>query len=379
MKILINGISSKFGGGKSILINILNEIELNRINQNHNLFFYCLISDNISFPCSYKNIHFIKKNKYVNVLFYYFLLIQCIHKKYKFDYIFNLGDIPIISDCKQIFLFDWAFAVYPKYNNVWNRMGKKEFLVRKLKIFIFNFLKSQISEFFVQTRLIAKKLNQIYSINNEKITLFQNAISFDHFHQFETDKYNLKNIYSNKKIFLCLSAYYSHKNIEILIEVAQLLAQNNSNFLIIVTLPSNKNTNNLLLKIEELNLDRYIVNIGEVNSNYIPNLYKNVDALLLPTLLESFSGTYIEAMFAKIPIFTSNYDFAHEICGESAIYFDPLNEFDIFSKLHLIDNNDLVNYKISQYNKRLEDFPTWHDLYLILINRIYNNQSNNNN
>jgi hypothetical protein len=46
----------------------------------------------------------------------------------------------------------------------------------------------------------------------------------------------------------------------------------------------------------------------------VPKWYKATQALLLPTLLESFSGTYIEAMHFERPIFTSNLDFAKEVC-----------------------------------------------------------------
>ena len=47
--------------------------------------------------------------------------------------------------------------------------------------------------------------------------------------------------------------------------------------------------------------------------------------MILPTLLESFSATYIEAMFHGKTILTSDLDFARDVCGEAAFYFDPLN------------------------------------------------------
>jgi glycosyltransferase involved in cell wall biosynthesis len=40
-------------------------------------------------------------------------------------------------------------------------------------------------------------------------------------------------------------------------------------------------------------------------------------------LLESFSGTYLEAMHFERPILTSDLDFAHDICGDAAEFFDP--------------------------------------------------------
>ncbi len=51
--------------------------------------------------------------------------------------------------------------------------------------------------------------------------------------------------------------------------------------------------------------------------------YLACNALLLPTLLESFSGTYLEAMHFGRPILTSNLDFARDVCDDAALYFDP--------------------------------------------------------
>lgn len=369
MNILINGVSSKFGGGKSILSNFLNQIS---INQRHDdTIYYCLINDQVSFDQKFNNIIFIKKRKFVNILFYYFFYINHLQKKYNVDIILNLGDIPIICKCKQIFLFDWAFAVYPNDPVIWKRMNFKDYFIRKMKIFVFNILKYNIDEYLVQTHLICEKLSSLYSIDINKITYFPNAISFDHFNNNINDRFLFKNKFKQKKIFLCLSAYYSHKNIEILIEVAKIIKLNKINFIIILTLPSNDNTLKLLNKILQFKLNDILINIGEVKTIDIPNLYKNVDALLLPTLLESFSGTYIEAMHAEVPIFTSNYDFSKEICGDSAIYFDPLNELDIYNKLLLLHDKNFITNKTKQYFDILNNLYNWSDLYEIFLKKLH--------
>jgi glycosyltransferase involved in cell wall biosynthesis len=368
MNIFINGVSSKFGGGKSILSNFLNQISINQ--RQVDIIYYCLINDQVSFDRNFNNVIFIKKRKYLHVLFYYFYYINLLQKKYKVDLILNLGDIPIICKCKQIFLFDWAFAVYPNDTIIWKRMNFKDYITRKMKIFVFNILKFNIDEYLVQTNLICEKLHSLYSIDKNKITYFPNAISFDHFNNNINDNFSFKDKFPNKKIFLCLSAYYSHKNIEILIEVAKIIKLNKINFIIILTLPSNNNTLNLFNKILKFQLHDILINIGEVKTIDIPNLYKNVHALLLPTLLESFSGTYIEAMHANVPIFTSNYDFSKEICSDSAIYFDPLNELDIYNKLLLLYDSNLISKKTIQYSNILNNLYDWTDLYEIFKKKI---------
>jgi len=45
--------------------------------------------------------------------------------------------------------------------------------------------------------------------------------------------------------------------------------------------------------------------------------------------MECFSASYPEAMFMQKPILTSDLDFAHSICGDAAVYFDPLDPVSI--------------------------------------------------
>ena len=76
-----------------------------------------------------------------------------------------------------------------------------------------------------------------------------------------------------------------------------------------------------------------VINVGPVSINQCPALYHYCDALFLPTLLECFSASYVEAMYFKKMIFTSDLPFAHTVCDDSAIYFDPYDANDICDKI----------------------------------------------
>lgn len=95
----------------------------------------------------------------------------------------------------------------------------------------------------------------------------------------------------------------------------------------------------------------------------------------MPTLLESFSGTYLEAMKAGCPILTSDRDFAREVCGEAALYFDPLDADSIVRTiLRLRDEPGLRQRLIAAGQKRLQQrFPTWAEVterYVELLRKI---------
>jgi glycosyltransferase involved in cell wall biosynthesis len=66
---------------------------------------------------------------------------------------------------------------------------------------------------------------------------------------------------------------------------------------------------------------KYVYNLGPIPIPECASLYKECDAMFLPTLLECFSASYIEAMYMEKPIVTSDLDFAHTVCGNSALNF----------------------------------------------------------
>ncbi len=75
--------------------------------------------------------------------------------------------------------------------------------------------------------------------------------------------------------------------------------------------------------VSDAGLEDSVVNIGPVTQGQLRELYERVDATLLPTMLESFSGTYAESMAFGVPIITSDRDFARAVCGDAARYVDP--------------------------------------------------------
>ncbi len=93
--------------------------------------------------------------------------------------------------------------------------------------------------------------------------------------------------------------------------------------------------------------------------NECPFLYSQCDFMFLPTLLECFSASYAEAMKMGLPILTSDLKFAREVCGDAALYFDPVDARDIAKKIVYLHENPehQARMKAKGY-KRLKDFGT---------------------
>ena len=368
--ILINGVSAKSGGGKSILTNFLTSIKHKEID----LKYIVIVPPNHNYE-KFKNENVIiipfNDSKFSGIaqLYFYFVYVKKIIKRYNIELVFNLSDVIIRHKTKQLFLFDWPYGVYPE-SSVWQKMPFFEFFYRKFKLFLFKNSVIFPTTIYAQTFSVRERLSRLYTI--DKIGIFPNAVSIDNI---EGGVYKDFMFPENRTKFLCLSKYYVHKNIEIFLPLARLIKLNNLAYSIVVTIEKSqhRNAKKLLETIIEEKLENIIINVGAVDMEHVPSLYKQVDALLLPTLLESFSGTYVEAMHHLKPIFTSDMDFAKDVCGEAAIYFNALNAYEVFNAIKQFSDESLMKEMISAGEKRLGSFLSWEDVSERILNEIKRN------
>ena len=124
---------------------------------------------------------------------------------------------------------------------------------------------------------------------------------------------------------LVLTRYYAHKNLERVVEAFDRHREALRDVTCVLTIAPDQHPRaaELLRTIRARGLEGRFVNLGPLRQDELAAAYLACDALLHPTLLESFSSAYLEAMHFGRPILTSDLDFAHEVCGDAAEYFDP--------------------------------------------------------
>ncbi|MES2477946.1 MAG: glycosyltransferase [Bacteroidota bacterium] len=251
----------------------------------------------------------------------------------------------LVGFANGYYLFDESKYIQEKVlNNMLQRI--RYFLRRSL---LLKQLKKEADLIWVETSLAQKKLIEILNLKEEKVVIIGNT----HSAHFEN---NSKGKEEDKPfLFLYLSAYYPHKNFEILPRVIRILKDRNIQCQFMLTL-----TNEQFEEIFKDDLCKeYLINIGPVNPNETIKLYQETDAAFMPSLLETFSANYPEAMKMDKPILSSNMDFAKEICGDAALYFEPENEWDIADKIcEIIRNKDLQQDLILKGRKQLNKFET---------------------
>ena len=363
-RVLINGVKANTGGGKAILNNYL---ELLCQKSDVSIKYYVLTPNAHEYSkYSAKHLEIVDvKSIYKRNIFFpllYYIVLPNLLKKLKIDLIFNFGDVIIPTKIKQVYMFDWAYAVYPECP-IWEKMCFKDKITRSLKVKLIRRYIGKTCCVTGQTNTICNRLKQQFGITQVKHV--PNAVNLENFSGENTSEHNFK-LDSNKFNLLYISTFSPHKNFDILLPLAKYIKNKELPFKIILTLDSNNNAQaaNYMGKVNEEKLESIITNLGHVDSSMIAALYQQGDALLMPTLLESYGLPYVEAMFHGKTVLTSDLDFAHDVCGDAAFYFDPFSAESILENIKEAYNNiELRNHKIEIGKDKIANLLTWGQVF----------------
>jgi glycosyltransferase involved in cell wall biosynthesis len=98
---------------------------------------------------------------------------------------------------------------------------------------------------------------------------------------------------------------------------------------------------------------------GFVPYQELRSLVGHADALIMPSLYEGFGLPPVEAMAAGVPIAVARAASLPEVCGDAALYFDPLSIEDIGAKLVMIGSDAELRLQLREKGlRRSRDF-TW--------------------
>lgn len=108
--------------------------------------------------------------------------------------------------------------------------------------------------------------------------------------------------------------------------------------------------------------------IGRVPHDRLAGLYRSGDAAFLPSLMESFSAAYVEAMQFGLPIVTSDLDFARAICGDAAVYVPPLDpEACAEALVRVLEDGGLRERLRRTGFARVGTFPDWRQRFAAYV------------
>ena len=151
------------------------------------------------------------------------------------------------------------------------------------------------------------------------------------------------------KFLLAVSDIYVQKNLHTLINALGELRRTNPDIVLKVAGKAIDQgyLNELQNAIRVENLEDAVEFLGEMNSDQLLDLYQNCTAFVFPSTVETFGNPLVEAMACGAPIVSSNTAAMPEILGEAAIYFDPLNARDMAAQIDEILTNAELRQRLS--------------------------------
>ncbi|MEZ9921125.1 glycosyltransferase [Vibrio breoganii] len=364
MKILINGSNLKVGGGLQVCLSVLDE--LNTLSNDSN---------------SYLVVMSTKLSNLINI------------EKFddRFDFV-TLEDSKLklnkaLDKLVDSHLCNVVFTVFgpaywrPKvphvlgFANGWminpNSLAESNLsLLSKLKLRVKNkfrlwMLARDADIYITETYTAKKKLSRYSSIDCDNIFVVGNTVHPLFYDDSKWGDIELPVKKANDFVFCIIAHNYPHKNLKAILSVLEDSSLNHVNFIVTIDEDSFKQLFS--------GYTNRVINLGRVEIEKCPSIYAHSDGLFFPSLLETFTAAYPEAMFMRCPILTSDLDFAHDICGDAALYFDPTDSMSITSAVRkFIENKKLRLSIVENGSKRflnLESSFTRTVKYLELCNR----------
>lgn len=210
------------------------------------------------------------------------------------------------------------------------------FILKKsaYKIVISNAIKKSI-KIIVPSQSVKKDLLDLYP----KLSEDEDKVEVTYEGGFEK---NLKSVQKNKygKYFLRVGNFYPHKNVEtLLFSFSRLIKDKRYNLIKLVLVGKKDFFYNKIKKIiSDFSLEKNIIFVENPKDSELYNLYANSIATIIPSLMEGFSLTAVEAMSLKNIVIASDISVHREICQDNALFFNPKDKESLKEKMEYVLN-----------------------------------------
>ncbi|MDH1868548.1 glycosyltransferase [Pseudomonas chengduensis] len=212
-------------------------------------------------------------------------------------------------------------------NPIANKMSLLDRNILRLKFFIQWLFFLRADNLVVELEHVKDSLVKYKGIDAGKVSVVYNTVSSLYFNQ---EKWRDVLVHKKKgHISLgIVTRDYPHKNLSVLPSVAKCLKDKYSlDVHFYVTLNDGEWAG------KDSDFKQCVSTVGALTPDQCPSFYKQMDGVIFPSLLECFSATPLEAMVMEKPLFASDRDFVRDVCGDFAVYFDPLDPNDIARKI----------------------------------------------
>jgi glycosyltransferase involved in cell wall biosynthesis len=257
------------------------------------------------------------------------------------DWIWALGNYGFASPpCSQSILLHDPHVVYPV-----SEFGDVGVLYRAKKTLLKHTIRrclANTSRVYCQTDTIRHRFHKQFRYPLDQIAMCPPAYSLP---QIDADGLTIPPLlevdYSGRFRLLYVSTCSAHKNHRTVVDTFGQYHDQLEDVVCFFTIDGDENdlAVSIMKDIRASGLNGQLVPIGHLPPEQVVSCYQKADALLFPSLLETAGLPLVEAMCHGLPIIASDRDFAHEICGDAARYFDPRSEAGIRDAILHVKND----------------------------------------
>lgn len=380
MRVLVNGVGLAVGGGRTVGINFLRSAGVARPDVD----LVALVPAGAGYEevCREREIPFLafaRGRAYLAWrLWFDLVMVPRLAREHGVDAIFSMGNHgPVATPVPHVLLFHSPAYIYDEAE--WgSRFTTRERLTIRAQSRLFTASARRAEAVIAQTRVAGDRLVRRFGLDADRIHVVPNAVTMEHAGaapSTSAQAARMREVARGRVKVLTLARYYPHKNIEFVVEVAARLHDAGDDrlvFFITVEPGQDPRVPRLLDSIARLGLEDRVVNLGQVPLDALPSIYEEADGVFLPTLLESHSGSYLEALRYGVPIVTSDKDFAREACGGGATYVDPLDAAAAAGTLVRLATDDALRHAVGAVAAADTEELDWYGVaagYLAAVDR----------
>jgi glycosyltransferase involved in cell wall biosynthesis len=221
-----------------------------------------------------------------------------------------LGDLPLRCKALQTVFVQNSLLLRPT-KFTWSG----ESIKLKLSRMIFRLNMHYASSFIVQTKLMKNALIKTYpGLRNKVYVISQPVPEWLMEKKLVRTKREVSTIDGLSLIYPAAS--YPHKNHKLLSAITRANAGTWPVHRLIITVSNDLNPAPTI---------PWISCVGFLSAKQMIQSYSQMDALLFLSQNESYGFPLVEAMFLGLPIICPDLPYARILCGEQAIYFDPVH------------------------------------------------------
>jgi len=194
----------------------------------------------------------------------------------------------------------------------------------------------------VQTPTMARWVCQRFDLPPERVRVFEPCPLLEN----TTDGAHELNEMRESKAparFLYVGNASAYKNLGVLARAMEYLHRKHINAQLFTTLPP----------WHPLAGASGVAALGHLPHPVLSEAYRLATALVMPSLVETVGLPMLEAFQVGTPVVAADRPYAHDVCGEAAVYFDPHSPEDLSNCLEEIASDSILRARLSAAGRRV--------------------------